>query len=201
MSTLLKPIPVRAELLRHKTHIFTPPEFSRIFHISPWNTKYFLEQQVGQGLLTRLKQGVYALQTDPPTEQEVANKLYQPSYISFGYALAYHHILPEMVYQVTSATTKATRIFTTDSQVFTYYTIKVSAYSGYYLAQTETSQFLIAEPEKALVDYLYFHSLGRKTFPSLDRLNLISLNQEKVKRYAQLFNRQKLLNLVQQIYA
>lgn len=200
MSTLLKPIPVRTALLRQQMHIFTPQEFGRMFAASPWATKYFLEQQVHQGLFTRLKQGVYTLTTDPASEQEIANKLYQPSYISFAYALAYYHIFPEMVYQVTSATTKPTRIFTTPTHAFTYFTIKIPAYTGYYLTQTDTTRFLIAEPEKALVDYLYFHSLGKKTFPALDRLDLASINRRKANEYARLFGRKKLLRLLNQVY-
>lgn len=201
MSTLLKPIPVRTELLQRQLRIFTPNEFMRIFGSSPLATKYFLETQVNQGFLSRLKQGVYALKTDPPTEPEVANKLYRPSYISFTYALAYHHITPEMTYYITSATTKPTRLFTTTNISFAYYTLKPAAYTGYYLHQKDHTRFLIAEPEKALVDYLYFYSLGKTTFPALDRLNLSQVNQAKTIEYAQLFNKPKLIQLVKKAYA
>ena len=162
MYTLLKPLKVREELLRRGVKVFTPHLFARIFGLNPVTTKHFLENQTIQGFLLRLKKGVYTLKSDPPSEEEVANTLYQPSYISFEYALAYYGILPEMSYVVTSATTKATRLFTTDTTSFSYRTIKPEAYTGYSLIKKDNRSFSIAEFEKALVDYLYFVSLRKQ---------------------------------------
>ncbi len=93
MYTLLKPIHVRKELLKRNMCIFRAQDFMRIFNTSSHTTKYFLETQVQQDFLQRLKRGTYMLKTDPPSEEEIANALYKPSYISFEYALAYYHIL------------------------------------------------------------------------------------------------------------
>lgn len=194
MSTLLKPFLVREELLNRKVRIFTPLEFMRIFPASPASIKYFLEEQVDAGLLLRLKKGLYTLRTDLPSEEEIANKLWQPSYLSFEYALAYYNILPEMTYIITSATTKTTRIFALDYQTFGYYTIKKEAYTGYVLQRTERKSFLIAEPEKALVDYLYFVSIGKR--PENDRLNTSNLDKGKILKYVQLYDRPRLELLI-----
>lgn len=194
MSTLLKPFLVREELLKKGVRIFTPLEFSRIFQASPTSIKYFLEEQVAEGLLFRLKKGLYALRTDPPREQEIANKLWQPSYLSFEYALAYYNILPEMPYIVTSATTKTTRLFTLEHQAFGYYTVKAGVFTGYILQKSENISFLIADPEKALVDYLYFVSIGKR--PQNDRLNILRLNKEKILKYMRLYDRPKLEKLI-----
>ncbi len=142
MYTYLKPLTVRDTLLRQGVRTFTPVTFARFFHTKPHQTKYFLEQQTEEGLLLRLKKGLYALKTDLPAEEELANALYQPSYISFEYALAYYGMLPEMPYQVTSATTKATRTFTTAGLSFSYYTIKQPAYTGYKLVKQGNTSFL-----------------------------------------------------------
>lgn len=197
MYTLLKPIIVREELLRRKIQTFTPLEFQRLFHTSPFKTKYFLEEQSKRGLFLRLKKGLYTLKTDIPAEEEIANRLYRPSYLSFEYALAYYNIMPEIVYQVTSATTKPTRTFEVDQKIFTYFKIKTEAYTGYTLKKLMDKDFLIAEPEKALVDYLYFVSLGKKPFN--DRLITSGLNKEKLLRYARLFGRRKLTKLVREL--
>lgn len=190
MYTLLKPINVREELLRRKIRIFTGQEFMRVFCVPDYVAKYFLETQVHHGLFMRLKRGLYALQTDPPGELEIANALYTPSYISFEYALAYYHIIPEMVYTVTSATTKPTRVFTVGSTGFSYKTIKKEAWTGYILQQQGNKSFLIAEKEKALVDYLYFVSL--KKSPENDRLVLAGLRVHKIREYASLYKRELL---------
>ena len=178
--------------------IFTPEEFKRLFKTPSPRTKYFLEEESKRGLFLRLKKGLYALKTDIPGEEEIANKLYGPSYISFEYALAFYNILPEMVYTVSSATTKPTRIFTTpDNKVFTYFKIKKEAYTGYQITRIDSRSFLIAEPEKALVDYLYFVALGKK--PYNDRLDTSSLNKEKIFMYARFYKRAKLKELIMKV--
>lgn len=198
MYTLPKPLLVREELLNRGLRIFTPLEFGRVFQVQPYINKYFLEKQVDEGLLERLKQGIYALKTDPPSEEEIANKLYAPSYISFEYALAHYSIIPEMVYEVTSATTKPTRLFSTSNLAYSYRTIKKEAYTGYRLEKVGERQYLIADPEKALVDYLYFWALGKHSLN--DRLNISSLKKEKLLEYAKLYNRKKLIVEIERMY-
>lgn len=207
MSTLLKPIPVREELLKRGIHAFTSQVFTRIFRSSPTATKYFLETQTQNGLLVRLKKRIYALKTDLPSEEEIANVLYQPSYISFEYAMAYYNILPEMTYTITSATTKPTRLFTTEKIAYSYRTIKDSAYTGYSLIKKESHSFLLAEPEKALVDYLYFVSLRKiglndRLLIRLKKLNYYKtdgLRKDKIIAYAKLFANKQLEKMIGQI--
>lgn len=197
MYTLLKPLLVREELLKRGMTIFTPLDFLRLYPLPAYKIKYFLEQQVKMGLLARLKQGLYTLKTDIPSEEEIANRLYQPSYLSFEYAMAKYGIIPESPYHLTSATTNSTREFMVNNQAFSYYTIKLVAYAGYYLDTKGNRKILIAEPEKALIDYLYFVSLGQRSFN--DRFNVSKLDKAKLMEYAKLFKRDKLIELVEQL--
>lgn len=197
MSTLLKPLAVREELLKRNMRVFTPEEFSRIFQVPTYSIKYFLEKQTKQGLFLRLKKGVYVLKTDFPREEEIANVLYKPSYISFEYALAYYDMLPEMPYDITSATTKSTRSLMTPNASFSYYKIKQEAYTGYGLVKTEAKSFLIADKEKALADYLYFVSIGKRTLN--DRLMLKDIDKNKLLSYGELFRRKKLMKIIKNI--
>lgn len=197
MDTLLKPLLVREKLLQEGLRIFTPWEFTLLFKTSSVRTKYFLETQSKEGgILYRLKQGIYALRTDPPNEKEIANALYKPSYISYDYALSYYNLIPEAVYQVTSATTKPTRLFATSTLVFGYYTIKTEAYTGYTLKKEEARGFYIAEPEKAVVDYLYALTLGHRGLLGKravnDRLDIRNLNSKKILNYGSFFESRKL---------
>ncbi len=209
MSTLLKPLLVREELLKRNVRIFTPQEFKRIFSTSSYQSKYFLERQVHEGLLLRIKQGLYTLKTDQPSEEEIANFLYRPSYISFEYALSYYNLIPEAPYTVTSATTKPTRLFTTQHQAFSYRTIKKEAYTGYLLEKKHDRAFLIADPEKALVDYLYFATYEKK----LENERLLAklkkegyyrtkiIKREKLLRYTALYKRSSLTAFVNKFIA
>lgn len=193
----MKPLLARETLLKKGITIFTLKDFQRVFQLSRHKVKYFLEKESKKGLFLRLKKGLYSLRTDLPSEEEIANRLYKPSYISFEYALGTYSILPEMTYSVTSATTKPTRIFTIEGKAFSYFTIKKEAYTGYTLVKQEKKTFLMAEREKALVDYLYFVVLGKKSYN--DRLNTSSLKKEKLLLYASLYHRDKLIRLIEKL--
>lgn len=199
MHTLMKlnQITIREALLKKKITFFTPQDFESIFHLSKFKAKYFLERQTREGLFCRLKKGLYTLKTDFPREEAIANALYKPSYISFEYALGTYGIIPEMVYAITSATPKPTRSFEIQNKIFSYATIKKEAYTGYIPAKRGNLVILIAEPEKALVDYLYFVTLGEKT--KNDRLYISKLNKKKMIHYATLYHRKSLINMVKEL--
>lgn len=202
MSTLLKskfsqPVLVLEELLAMGITLLTPEEFSRIFHSSQKQTKYFLETYTKKNLFTRLKKGLYALKSQMPSEEEIANALYRPSYISFEYALAKYGIIPEMPYTITSATTRATANFAVRGVDFSYSKIKKQAFTGYIPIKESGRVILIAEPEKAVADYLYFASLG-KTQPN-DRTNIKKLNKKKISQYGRLFKRPGLMKLIENL--
>ena len=177
--------------------MFTPLEFRRVFPKSQDQIQYFLETQTEQGLFIRLKKGLYALKTDLPADEEIANALYKPSYLSFEYAMAKYGIIPESPYNLTSATTNPTRVFSTDHLAFSYFTIKQGAYTGYYLDTTGGRKVLIAEGEKALADYLYFVAIGQRSFN--DRFNVSKLDKDKLTEYAKLFERDKAVELVEKL--
>jgi len=188
---------VQEELLKKKLFIFTPRGFERVFNLPKYKAKYFLERQSEEGLFLRLKKGLYALKNNPLSEEELANRLYQPSYISFEYALASYSMLPEMPYMITSATPKPTRIFSINNKTFSYSTIKKEAYTGYKLIKRGSASFFIAEPEKALVDFLYFVVLKKK--PHNDRLKISSLQKGKIMQYAKLYQKEMLIRLIKDL--
>lgn len=193
----MKPILVREELLNRGLKIFTILDFGRVFPKTQDQIQYFLESQTEQGLFIRLKKGLYALKTDPPGDEEIANALYRPSYLSFEYAIARYGIIPESPYHLTSATTNPTRLFTVDHLGYSYYTIKQEAYTGYFLDTSGDKRVQIAEPEKALADYLYFVAIGKRSWN--DRFNVSRLDKNKLKRYVKLFKRNKVLELVEKL--
>lgn len=190
----MKQITVREELLKRGIKIFTPLEFGRVFPVTKDQIRYFLEVQTKLGLFIRLKKGLYALKTDLPADEEIANALYKPSYLSFEYALARYNIIPESPYSLTSATTSSTREFSVADKAYLYYTIKQKAYTGYFLETAGGKNVLIAEKEKALADYLYFVSLGEKFWN--DRFNISGLDRNKLIGYAKLFEREKVIRLI-----
>jgi predicted transcriptional regulator of viral defense system len=148
-------------------------------------------------LFFKIRNGLYALRLEPPQEEAIANRLYAPSYISFEYALARYGIIPESVYSVTSATTRITREFIVNNKSFVYSHIKKQAYRGYRTERIGGMTVFIAEPEKALVDYLYFVDLKKKTLN--ERLSTRKVKKKATSEYAKLFARKSLIKLVKEI--
>jgi hypothetical protein len=111
-----------------------------------------------QGHLTRLKKGFYVLSRDivgrEPSLEIIANLLYGPSYISLESALSIYGLIPERVEEFTSITTQKNKNFVTPLGRFSYRHLQVGLYAlGVTIQKTpEARSFLIATPEKALMD-------------------------------------------------
>lgn len=174
--------------------IFTPFEFARIFNTSQISAQKFLERYTKKGVFARVKKGLYIFQLNPPNEMVLANRIYFPSYISFETALAHYGLIPETVYSITSVTVKPSREFFLGETSFPYLKIKKEAYTGYIPKEFGGEIALIATPEKALADYLYFVSLGKKRHN--DRLNIKEVDFVKLKKYLRLFSRKSLERMV-----
>jgi len=192
----LNVLEVLSGLSRKKMRIFSPEEFRRLFRVTLRATQEFIKDH-NRDLFTKIRNGLYALRSEPPHELEIANRLYEPSYVSLEYALAYYRLIPETVYAVTSVTTKITREFTVQGKNYEYSRIKRSAYTGYRLVKEGQVKMLMAVPEKALVDTCYFIDLRLKSLN--DRLRVNKVNAKEALRYARLFNRESLVKLVREI--
>jgi predicted transcriptional regulator of viral defense system len=196
MERKLKPIPVERMLRGKGVRLFSPEEFRRLFGVTLRAAQEFIKDH-NHDLFLKLRNGLYALRSDPPHELEIANRVYGPSYVSLEYALAYYRFIPETVYTVTSATTKITREFTVQGKSYEYSRIKRRAYAGYRLMKEDQAKILMAVPEKALVDYCYFIDLRLKSLN--DRLRVTKVNAKEALGYARLFNRESLVKLVREI--
>jgi predicted transcriptional regulator of viral defense system len=149
-----------------------------------------------KGFLIRVRNGFYSLTGEvKKTEQAyfLANKIYAPSYISMESALAYYHWIPEGVFTINSVSTAKTKIFDTLIGRFQYFNIKPSLFFGYQILSIDGRGYKMADPEKTLLDWIYFHP-NTKTEPDFEsfRFNFsqmkADLDWEKVERYNILFN-------------
>ena len=140
------------------------------------------------------KRNLYFFPDNPPSIFALAYKMYAPSYISFETALSIYGIIPEVAYSVISATSKATREFIFENTTYKYLKIKTRAFTGY----IKKADYFIADPEKALVDYLYFVAIEGKTLN--DRLDVSKLNFQKITQYANLFQNNSLNKIIEKLY-
>lgn len=183
-----------AQIFREKGIVlFSSKEFAQIGSFNQNAAWAALGRYCQKGLIENPKRGLYYFADNPPDSFFLANKLYAPSYISFETALSYYSIIPEAIYSITSASTKVTRNFKHRGKNFKYLTIKTNAYTGYY----KKDDYLIADPEKALVDYLYFVALGKKKIN--ERFSTSQLDRKKLLSYTQLFANNKLTKIAKTI--
>jgi len=156
-----------------------------------------------KGYLIKLRKGLYILNETErkitPSRFVIAHHMYTPSYISGESALAFYDMIPERVYELTSITTRKTVLFENAFGVFRYRHLDISRFSGFVEHRDENGlPFFLAEPEKALVDFIYlnlssFHYGDRDVFENSYRFqNLERLRIRRLVRYAALFKSRKL---------
>lgn len=177
-----------------KLFIFSAGDIRTLFGVSAVATAGLLHRYKKRGFIVQVKRGFYVFPDALPPDVYIANKLYSPSYISLEFALSYHGVIPETVYEITSVTTKATRRFETLGKIFSFRKIKKAAYTGYNIQKQNGISFYIADAEKAFVDANYLRLMNRQKPTS--RFNKEKINPEKALRYAKLFNNTKLIGII-----
>jgi len=161
---------------------------------------YQLTRWVKKGYLLKIKNGIYIFKRDYEKikGEEIAAAIYQPSYLSLESALSAYGLIPEIVYSYVSVTGKTNRTFDNKFGHFIYRHLKPELFWGYREVRTSSGWYLIAEPEKAILDYLYLNLSkinSESDFENLrfneDRL-CETLNRGKFLQYLQAFEIKKL---------
>jgi predicted transcriptional regulator of viral defense system len=137
-------------------------------------------------VLMKVEKDRYLLKGAEINDFALANFIYSASYISFESALNFYGILSQFPYEITSATTKKTikKIFQKKIYIFTH--IKKDLFFGY----EKKNDFIIAFPEKALLDQLYISSKGYKKV-NIDEYDLTKLNITRFKNYLERYPKTK----------
>ena len=165
-----------------------------------------------KGLLMKLRNQYYAFpefRQEPDSARYVANRIYMPSYISLHSALCFYGMIPEEVVQLTSVTTLKTAKFENAFGTFHYQNVKNSLYFGFeVLTMRDGHTFLLATPEKALLDLLYLYPFY-KTVQDMEELRLDEyfmqeeLDTERLSEYLSRFGKKALakrVNLLLKVY-
>jgi hypothetical protein len=117
-----------------------------------------INELVRQEALIPVKKGVFvpgpALHLASPEPFLLANHLNGPSYISMETALSHWGLIPEKVYEVTSATVDRSETYDTSTGRFSYIHLPIPYYSfgQQQITLAENQVALIATAEKALCD-------------------------------------------------
>ena len=167
----------------------------------PGFDKRRLVEWQARGYLKRVINRWYRF-TETPVDEALlwftANRIYQPAYLSLETAFSYHGLIPEGVYTLTSVSSRKTQEYHTPIGTFRYQHLLPRLYFGYeVLRPTGTWPVLMADLEKALLDYCYLHPELRTVddFAAM-RLNTDvlrnKLNPARLADYQTLFAHQRL---------
>lgn len=193
-----------------KKHPVFGSDVAELFSVHPQAMRNQLHRWKKKGLIVQLKKGLYLLGKEErsvlASKELLAGNLYQPSYISLETALSHYRLIPEKVAPTTSITARKTKTFQNKEGLFIYRHIKTTAYFGFQLMRDQSGfPYFLAEPEKALLDYLYLNLVEIKTNDadylrtSLRLQNESSLIKAKLMRYAKRYGVKKLVKLAEGI--
>jgi len=164
--------------------LFSLNELGSIFGIENRQTLYKKVQRLEKNkILKKLIKGKYLFSLKPTGDFTMANFLYQPSYISMESALSFHSIITGFPYQITSITIKKPKEFTVNKKIYAYSQISTNLFWGW----EKKEDFLIATPEKALLDYLYFAKKGLRSL-DWEEIDTTELNRDLLESWAKKFN-------------
>ena len=135
-----------------------------------------------KGLIKNLSYGIYQVTGQEISLERIGCEIYYPSYVSSESALFKYGILSQSPYSVFLVTKKASKKLRINNEDVIYRRIKPDLFWGY---QT-VDGYNIAEPEKALLDQIYYQSKG---ISSLDfgELSLINLDRNKLIEYSKYY--------------
>lgn len=133
-----------------------------------------------RGYIQSLPNGFYMLadtQVDESYLFTLANRIYEPSYISTESALAHYLIIPESVLGVTSVSSRKTTHFDSKWGRFSYRSIKPVLMFGYRVVEHDRMiKYKIASLEKTVLDYLYW----KRRIDSIDDFAGLRWNRQEL---------------------
>lgn len=162
---------------------FTTQDLVFLLDIKPTSARVLSCRYTEKGLFVRLKKNLYVLkerweQNSIEDFYKLSNVLQVPSYISFMTALSFYEVTTQVQRGVfESACIKRSVRYEIEGISFNFYKLKREFYFDF----VKQKGFFIATKEKAFLDALYMHSLGRYVF-DMDSIDLKKLDLNRMKK-------------------
>lgn len=156
----------------------------------PDESKALINSQVSRwverGKLIRLRRELFVFPETRIDELVLANLVYRPSYVSLESALDYYGIIPDVAMNVTNVSPTTTKTVKTSRGTFMYSKIARNLYFGWKTVKDSDSEcsFSIAEPEKAVLDYVYIRRIRDLAD---QRIDLSAIDRKKLVKYGRIF--------------
>ncbi len=179
--------------------VFTTHELVAVSGKSASTVIQSLKRLVRQGLLMKLSRGVWiepGARAISPFEMIPYLLPRQRVYVSFITALHLHGIIEQIPQVMTLASPSHTKMINTKAGVFSIHQIAPAFFEGFDWYKGGEN-FLIAEPEKALIDSLYLSSRKKKQFEHFPELHFPpEFSFKKAARWAERIPERKIRSYV-----
>jgi predicted transcriptional regulator of viral defense system len=165
--------------------IFRSDSLAKKYRIPLPSTLVALKRQEKRGLVKRIGQKVYINNLAAGFNiRDLASAIRPESYISLDSALHEWGISSQSPVALTCIGLKQNSQIKADSVQIEFHTIKKSLFWGFQSKKTRYSTYQIAEPEKALLDWIYLRR--KENLPiDLDEFQLQLISRSKLVTYAQ----------------
>ncbi|RMF27362.1 MAG: hypothetical protein D6759_17835 [Chloroflexi bacterium] len=173
------------ELARQGRDFLTLPALQRLTGLREGAVRKAVLRLEKKGYLMRVGRHLYANRLGHPTLEALAMILGVPCYISFESALERHGLLSQVPLVLTCASTSRSGWRQTALGEILFHRLQPALFFGY---RTEEG-ILWAEPEKALLDWLYIHRKLHGVTPSLDELAWDAVDTERLREWASRYPR------------
>ena len=151
------------KLRQIKSLYFSHMQVAEILSIRPESARVFCSRYVKNGLMVRIKKDIYVLvekfeRLRFEEQMRLANIIQVPSYISLSTALSYYGITTQIQQNyIESISLKKSHHRLVNAIEFSFKKLSRHLYNGF----VKQDSVFIAIHEKAIVDALYFVSIGR----------------------------------------
>ena len=186
-------------LFEEKSYYFDLEFFSYLFHLTPEKSSQWFKRLKKGGFVKEVEKGKYILLGFEPEHilSEpffIGTQILIPSYVSFWSALNFYGFTEQVPKTVFIASTKRKKEFTFENVHFKYIKFSPTKFFGYREEKSGELSYLVAEPEKALIDSLdQLRYAGRieEVFKSLYNAKE-EIDIKKLLGYARLFGNRSL---------
>jgi predicted transcriptional regulator of viral defense system len=170
-----------------KNSVLRTDALVRKYKLSEPAVRNALRRYESKGLVERISTKVYINHFNQHfSPRDLVNTLRPNSYISLESALVDRGVITQNPSVLTCVTPGYPQTFQGKSVIIIYRKISPDLYWGFEKKTTRYNEYLIAEPEKALLDWVYLTRQEGLPTP-LDEINLQFLNPGKLRAYAERF--------------
>ena len=186
-------------LYQKQFYYFNIKTFSTLFKISSLKSSQIFKRLEGKGYIKEIENGKYLLlgfEGSNVLSQPffIATKILTPSYISFWSALNFYGLTEQVPSTTFVASPKKKKEVIFEKFRFKYVKISSNKFFGYRENESHGLFYLVAEPEKALIDSLdqpYYSGGIEEVFKCLYNFRE-NLSLKKIIEYAVIFNNKSL---------